>query len=301
MKITLRQLAVFDAVARLGSVSKAAEEVHLSQSATTLALQDLERSLDVSLFYRHQRKVTLNENGRRLQPQARSMLTLARDIEGDGDVAAGGVLHVASSPVIGNYLMSTVCTKFLSAHPKARIKLTVADDPIVIEQVEEMTIDMGFIEGVSFRPTLTVQPWIKDELVFVVSPCHWAADKCVEISELKSEGWHLTPRGTPTQQQLVQNHPALLKADSIRFESTSIEALKASVATGKGISCLSRCAVAQELKAGILKQVHARGFQIRREFKILSRKDIYHGGLHSAFVKHALALVGEHINSDVTP
>jgi DNA-binding transcriptional LysR family regulator len=240
-------------VARLGSVSKAAEEVHLSQSATTLALQDLERSLDVSLFYRHQRKVTLNENGRRLQPQARSMLTLAREIEGDGDVAAGGVLHVAASPVIGNYLMPIVCAEFLAAHPKARVKLTVADDPIVIEQVEEMSIDMGFIEGVSFRPTLTVQPWLKDELVFVVSPCHWAADKCVEISQLKSEGWYLTPSGTPTRQQLVQNHPTLLGADWIWFESTSIEAVKASVAAGKGIGCLDPGTQSRYFKAGARK------------------------------------------------
>ena len=287
MKITLRQLAVFDAVARLNSVSKAALEVHLSQSAATLAVQDLERNLESDLFHRQQRRVTLNENGRRLQPLARSMLTLAREIEGEADVTAGGVLHVAASPCIGNYLMPRLCADFLTTYPNARIKLTVAEDPEIIEQVEAMTVDLGFIEGVSFRHTLSVHPWIKDELVLVVAPGHWAAGRKVALSRLKGEAWYLQPIGAPTRHQFVQRHAAVPGSGSIRFESNSVEGIKATIAAGSGIGCLSRLSVAQELRSGLLKEVHARGFKSERELKIISRKDVYHGALHAAFLARA--------------
>lgn len=285
MKITLRQLAVFDAVARLSSVSKAAEEVHLSQSAATLALQDLEQNLNAALFYRHQRRLTLSENGRRLQPQARSLLRLAREIEADSDVEAGGVVTIAASPSIGNYLMPRICSDFLSLHPNARLKLTVAEDPEVIEQVEGMKIDIGFIEGVSFRHMLLVQPWRKDDLVIVVAPGHWAVGARVSLSQLQAEPWYLQPIGAPTRHQFVQAYPKLLGAGSIRFESDSVEAIKAAISSGKGIGCLSRVAVAAELKVGTLVNLRPRSFKVDRELKIISRKDVYHGALHAAFLK----------------
>lgn len=284
MKITLRQLAVFDAVARLNSVSKASEEVHLSQSAASLALQDLENNLGAVLFDRHQRRLTLNENGRRLQPQARTLLQLAREIEGDAALEAGGMLTIAASPAIGNYLMPQICSRFVAQHPNARVKLTVAEDPVIIEQVEGMKIDAGFIEGVSFRHMLSVKPWRKDDLVIVVSPDHWAVGSKIRLSQLQKEPWYLQPIGAPARHQFVQAYPSLLGSGSIRFESDSVEAIKAGIASGAGIGCLSRVAVAAELKSGVLKELRPRSFKVEREFKIITRKDVYHGALLEAFL-----------------
>lgn len=289
MKITLRQLTVFDAIARLNSVSKAAEEVHLSQSAATLALQDLERHLDAPLFHRQQRRLVLNESGRRLQPQARTLLRLAREIEGEAAVEAGGVLTVAASPCIGNYLMPRLCSDFISLHPKVRIKLTVAEDPEVIDQVESMKIDLGLIEGVSYRQMLSVQRWRKDDLVIVVGPDHWAVGKRVSLPQLRKEPWFLQPIGAPSRHQLVQAYPTLLGSGSIRFESDSVEAIKAGIAAGNGIGCLSRVAVAAELEAGSLMELRPRAFAVAREFKIISRKDVYHGALLGAFIEQLAA------------
>lgn len=285
MKITLRQLAVFDAVARLNSVSKAADEVHLSQSAASLALQDLEGNLGAALFDRRQRRLTLNENGRRLQPQARTLLRHAREIEGDAAVEAGGLLTIAASPSIGNYLMPRICSDFIARHPQSRIRLTVAEDPEIIEQVEGMKIDLGFIEGVSFRHMLSVQPWRKDDLAIVVAPGHWAVGTRIRLSQLQTEPWYLQPIGAPARHQFVQAYPSLLGSGSIRFESDSVEAIKAGIASGAGIGCLSRVAVAAELRLGILKELRPRSFKIEREFKIITRKDVYHGALLEAFLE----------------
>src|SRR5438067_13369729 len=101
MRISLRQVAVFDAVARTGSVSRGALEVALSQSAASMALKELEDALGVVLFHRHGRKLSLNENGRRLQPMARSLLTQAREIEriSPGEDLSG-VLRIAACDCI---------------------------------------------------------------------------------------------------------------------------------------------------------------------------------------------------------
>src|SRR5437868_6251316 len=105
MRFSLKQIAVFDAVARLGSVSRAAEEVALSQSAASMALKELEDSLGAQLFHRHGRKLILNENGRRLQPKAHSLMRLAGEIGTPESEDLDGTLRVAASTTVGNYVL----------------------------------------------------------------------------------------------------------------------------------------------------------------------------------------------------
>lgn len=284
MKITLKQLAVFDAVARLGSVSIAAKEVNLSQSAASLALQDLERALGVILFFRSNRQLRLNENGRRLQPRARSMLRLGGEIEGDElGATTSGVLSLAASPTIGNYLMPTICARFLEAHPSVQLKLTVADEPEIIERVDEVALDMGFIEGTSMRHMLRTEPWISDALVFVARPGHWASGESVPMAKLKHVSWFLQPIGASTRHHFTQHLLQRLGSANVGFESNSLEAIKRAVAASDGIACLSRHTVRDELSKGTLSELKIKGLKIERTFNIISRKDIYHGLLHAAF------------------
>jgi DNA-binding transcriptional LysR family regulator len=288
MKITLKQLAVFDAVARLSSVSGAAREVNLSQSSVSLALQDLERNLDVVLFHRHNRKLSLNENGRRLQPRARSMLQLGREIEVDELSATyPGVLRLAASPTIGNYLMPAICARFVEVHPNVQLKLTVADEPEIIDRVDEIALDIGFIEGTSMRHMLRIEPWISDELVLITRPSHWAAGKLVSMSRLKAENWFLQPIGSSTRHHFTEHLSRQLGSALVGFESNSVEAIKQAVAASGGIACLSRYAVADELATGKLAEIRVRGLRISRTFKIISRKDVYHGLLHAEFREFA--------------
>lgn len=288
MKITFRQLAVFDAVARHENVSMAAQEVHLSQSAASLALQDLERTLGVALFHRHKKRLALNENGRRLQPQVRNVLEIGREIEG-ADVGAGaiGVIRAAATPTIANYLLPPICERFLAANPNVRLKLDVIPEPVIIEQVENLAIDIGFIEGVSMRHTLTVEPWARDELVIVASPHHRAAGKRVSMKALSRERWYLQPIGATARHVFLQPYSELFGTESIVFETNSIEAIKAAVADGNGLSCLSRMSVKDELATHRLVQLKPSGFRLHRTFNIIYRKDLYHGTLHGHFLEQA--------------
>lgn len=290
MKVRLRQLAVFDAIARLGTVSAASKAVHLSQSAASLALQELEKSLGAQLFNRSRRKLVLNENGRRLQPRARSVLALVRELEDDLDVERlSGVIHVAASPTIGNYILPAICARFLEAHPEVRIDLTVANEPEIINQVDSLTFDIGFIEGVSMRHALRVEPWIYDSLSIIVGPRHWAAGRTITMSRLRKERWYLQSIGASTRHAFTNPYSWLLGSEAISFETNSVEAIKGAVASGLGIGCLSRFAVEDELACGRLREAHVRGFRISRSFNIIAHKHVYKGGAYDAFLRYARA------------
>src|SRR5579871_3738181 len=114
MHFSLRQIKVFDAVARLGSLSRAAEEVALSQSAASMALKELEDNLGTKLFHRHGRRLLLNENGRRLRPKAHSLLLLAAEITQPHSDELEGMLRIAASSSVGNYVLPECSAAFLT-------------------------------------------------------------------------------------------------------------------------------------------------------------------------------------------
>lgn len=107
MRLTLRQLQIFNAVAQTGTTTAAAELVALSQSATSAALKDLENALNVRLFDRVGKRLVLNEIGRSLQMDARALVERAQDLE-QSFTAAGPTtvkMQLAASTTIGNYLV----------------------------------------------------------------------------------------------------------------------------------------------------------------------------------------------------
>src|SRR3954470_18270097 len=115
MRITLRQLSIFKAVADAGTTAAAALQVALSQSATSAALNELESVLGARLFDRIGTRLVLNDTGRGLLPQARAVLDGAAGIERDfgiavdaRDAAAPSLLRVGASTTIGNYLLPTL-------------------------------------------------------------------------------------------------------------------------------------------------------------------------------------------------
>ena len=297
MKITLRQMAVFDAVARLGGVSQAAQEVALTQSAASMALRQLERSLGVTLFRRQHRKLTLNEHGRRLQPKIRSALLGASDVE----AAAGaeepqGTLQIGASLTIGNYVLPAVCADFMRDHPGVTVRLAILPSVQVIEQVESMIFDAGFVESPLLREKLTTLRWMEDELVIFCAAAHpLAAKKRVRLEEIAQEQWCMQP--TYTDNRGILTRTILNHVDYIRiaFEASSVEAVKQAVKAGIGIGCQSRLCIQDELKDGSLKELPVADLVLKRPFNIITHKDIQQSRTHAAFIERAMALAGRNM------
>ena len=165
LRLSLRELEVFVAVADEGTVTAAASAVALTQSAASQALAALEEGLGARLFDRIGRRLLLNAQGRRLLPPARALLSNAlalQDLLGDPEAVH---LRLGASTTIGNYLLPPLLALWRQRHPQARIDLLVANTADVVEAVASLQVDAGYIEGPSHHPDLVIEPWRQDRLV----------------------------------------------------------------------------------------------------------------------------------------
>ena len=289
LRITLRQMQIFRAVAETGSTSAAAVAISLSQSAASAAIGELERLLGLLLFDRVGKRMLLNDNGRSLLPRALALLDAAAGIEqwaADGS-AQIGALRIGASTTIGNYLLPMMLADFRRSLPKAavrnwNIQVAIANTEAIIERVANFDLDLGLIEGSCSHEELIVEPWIDDEMVIVAAaddPQWKKRRRRVSLADLQQACWLLREAGSGTREivsQLLMPHLHQLRT-GIEFGNS--EAIKRAVAGGLGISCLSHCVVADGIRAGELVELRTPLPRLLRRLHRISnrRKQMTHG------------------------
>ncbi len=275
MRISLRQLEIFRAVALTGSTSAAAASMPLSQSATSAALIEFERTLGAVLFDRVGKRLRLNEAGRALLPLALAVLDGARQIETAFATGAAGVAHLrlAASTTIGNYLLPALLARHRAAYPEAQITLTIGNTRDVVAAVREFAADLGFVEGPCHAGDVVVEPWLSDELVIVASPQHplaaAAARAPLTVAALAGASWLLREPGSGTREAVEQALAAHLPSLPAAMTLGSSEAIKNAAAAGLGVSCLSRYAIADQLAAGRLIELRTSLPPLRRQLALI--------------------------------
>lgn len=276
MKFTLRQMSVFVAVARQESVSRAAEALSLSQSATSTALGELERLYDTKLFDRVGKALRLNELGQSLLPQAVELIERADAIETVLEGRAGfGKLRIGATLTIGNYLATLIVADYLKRHPESSAQLQVHNTATIIDQVARYELDLGLIEGSCRNPDLVAEPWVEDELVVFCAPTHPLAGKgSATLTELADEHWIVREQGSGTREtldQALRQHDYELK---VRLELEHTEAIKRAVEFGLGIGCISRLALREAFRRCSLVAIETPELDLLRNFQFLwhSRK-----------------------------
>lgn len=268
MRFSLRQIAVFVAVAQHESVSRAAEELALSQSATSTALSELERQYDTQLFDRFGRTVRLNELGHALLPPAMELIERAAAIESLLEGRAGyGRLRIGATLTIGNYLATLIVADFLKRHPESTLSLTVHNTASIVDQVAKNELDLGLIEGICRHRDLHVEPWVADELTVFCAPAHvLAAKRTATRDELLDEAWIVREAGSGTRETLDQALREQNRSLNIRLELEHTEAIKRAVEFGLGIGCVSRLALREALRRGSLVAIATPQLNLRRQF-----------------------------------
>lgn len=277
MKYSLRQLEIFVAISRTESVTRAADELSLSQSATSTALGEFERQFDLQLFDRIGKSLRINETGRQLLPRAVELLDRAREIEALLQGHAGfGYMKIGATLTVGNYLATLLVARFLQEHPESRIQLQVHNTSTIVHQIVNHELDLGLIEGDSHHPDIEVQPWIADELVVFSAPDHPLARLGeLSIEQLLAEPWILREKGSGTREtfdRAMRNHHAKL---NIRLELEHTEAIKRAVESGLGIGCISRLALKDAFRRGSLVPLATPDLNLGRYFYFLWHKQKY--------------------------
>jgi len=277
MKYTLRQLEIFVVISRTESVSRAADALALSQSATSTALSELERQFDLQLFDRVGKTLRINETGLQLLPKAVELLDRASEIENLLRGHTGfGYMKIGATLTVGNYLATMLVAKFLQDHPESRIQLQVHNTSTIVQQVVNHELDLGLIEGDCSHPDIEVQRWVADELVVFAAPNHPLAQlKQISIAELLQEQWILREQGSGTRatfDRAFHNNNAGLH---IRLELEHTEAIKRAVESGLGIGCISRLALKDAFRRGSLVPLATPELNLGRYFYFLWHKQKY--------------------------
>ncbi len=290
MRITLKQLTTFDAIAKTNSVSKAANEISLSQSATSMALAELEQQLGAPLFHRQGKRLQLNDYGRWLQPKVHQLLQQAHEIEVSATTDyLQGHLKISASSTIGNYLVPAMIGEFAQHHPQVEIDLTVANTEQVVDDMLHLKADIGLIEGPCHSTQLHVTSWRQDELTVFCNPSHPLATKRKVLAKhMTDEQWILRESGSGTREIFTLACRGILDNLNVKLELGNSEAIKQAVKTGLGLGCLSTLALTSDTKHKELVILKTPELNLNRELSIVQTKSSYQSQLVTAF-KHYIS------------
>ncbi|HXG50715.1 MAG TPA: selenium metabolism-associated LysR family transcriptional regulator [candidate division Zixibacteria bacterium] len=272
--LDLHKLEVFYWVADLKSFSRAAEHLSLTQPTVSGHIQELERALGGSLFYRVRGEVVLTALGEVLLEHARGLLALKRQA-----VAAvenfqrtpKGELWVGGSNNPGEYVLPQKLGAFVNRYPDVKPILKIADSAGIVEAVLDGRVELGFVGFPVEDARLRVEKIWQDEMVLTVPRDHpWSRRKAVAVEEIFSERFISREQGSGTLgtiRNLLRRAAGGRGRDlKVIMELGSSEAVKEAVIAGSGISILSRVSIRRELDAGLLAEVPVRGLRFQRDF-----------------------------------
>ncbi len=274
---TLRQLQIFLAVARHQNISRAAQSLHMSQSAASEALLNLEHTYEVALFDRVSNKLALNAIGRTVRKEAEALLAHCQNFEETlKSHRSVGHIKVGASFTIGNHLATRYLAGYLSEYPDADVTLDIANTPEIVAKVLNYEVDIGMVEGEVLHRELELIPWRDDELVVFCAANHpLAQKKSLSTRDIREAQWILREPDSGARQTFDKAMTGLLPELNIYLEFKHNEAIKNAVESGLGIGCLSRIVLQRNFANGDLVPLELPRRNMGRTFYFALPRDRY--------------------------
>jgi DNA-binding transcriptional LysR family regulator len=262
--VELRQLATFLAVAEESSFTRAAERLHLVQSAVSAGVRSLERELGAVLFERTTHRVTLSDAGRALLPEARATLAAAAAAREAVEQVAGGLrgsvaLGIMQAPVMRAVSVPAVLAAFRVEHPGVAIEVRHAGGSIVMaELLREGRLDLAFLAlPARGAPGLTLTPLSREPVLLAVPPGHRLSGRAsVDLAGLSEETFAELPVGWGTRIVTDRAFAAAGVARTVTYEVNDTSTVVEFVRYGLAVALLPRSVVdgAPDVEAVQLRQ-----------------------------------------------
>ncbi len=277
MKFTLRQIEVFLATAVHKNISKAANELSMSQSAATCALKDFEERYNTQVFDRIGKRLVINEQGKKLLPEAEALLSKAKELESVLiDDTEQGAINIGATLTIGNYIAVPLVAKYKRTYPGITANLHIANTSRIVNEVLNFEMDIGLIEGEFSHKDLEIVKWFDDELIVFVAPEHeYAKEKELKDSDIVLAEWILREKGSGTRQTFDRAMQGLQNQLNIFMELEYTEAILQAVEQGEGVGCLSRICVEDAIRDGRLIELKLKKRSMKRSFYRVVHKKKY--------------------------
>ncbi|OCC00769.1 transcriptional regulator [Labrys sp. WJW] len=287
----ISDLKVFEAVARLGSMNRAAQELNTVQSNVTTRIRALEQDLGISLFQRHARGVSTTLAGQRVLPFVGRIARLLADarMAAQDEGVPGGALSLGSLETTAALRLSGLLSRFAKAHPAVRLVLTTGTTRRLLDEVIACRLEGAFIAGPVSHPELSWQVVFREELVLVTAPNHRSIDELAAVADLKTIVFQI---GCSYRQRLE----ALLAERGIvtarPLEFGSLEAIISCVSAGVGVTLLPRSVVAGARQEGRIAIHDLPPARSEVDTLFVRRVDGYVSSALSAFLDMAQASFG---------
>ncbi|GAB2600431.1 LysR family transcriptional regulator [Nitrincola alkalisediminis] len=248
--MNLKHLRYFVTVAELGSFTAAAEQLHLAQPAVSMAIQKLERSLSVQLFHRHERQISLTDEGNELLILAKRILMSADEATLAMKELSGlqrGEVRIGIPGMLGSYYFPPILMAFRHQHPALQLSVIEAGTRKLQQMLINGEIDIGVIVEDTPSIELDTLPFLREQMMVVMASDHPLATKAsIDIDDLSEEELVLFKEGYFHREvidKLLLQHGI---KPHIGFETNLIPLIKQIVKQGFGISTLLEMVIKDE-------------------------------------------------------
>lgn len=274
--IDSRQMLAFATLARCGSFTQTAKELHLTQSAISHTIKALEQDVGVPLFDRVGKRVFLTQAGEQLRPAAERILRDMHDARTAMEEIGAwgrGRLRVGASVTTCQHLLPTVLREFRQSFPECALRLEPGDGPRMVELLRNNQVDLALMLEPAREETLEFRKLFSDELRILVSPMHaWARAGRVSPEQLATETLIVYNKGSFSDGLLTSHLRAVGVELGNTMELGSMEAIKELAKVGVGAGVLAPWIARRELEEESLVSLPLPGGRLKRTWGVAHLK-----------------------------
>lgn len=287
MDLELRHLQLVRAVAHTGTLTRAGVALHLTQSALSHQLRDIESRLGTALFLRVGKRLALTPAGDRLLASAHDVLAAMEQTEDAIRQLAGdsvGVLRITTECYTCYRWLPPLLKQYRRTHPRVDVRIDVTATSAPIAALLEGRLDLAIVSDRVRDRRVVTRPLFDDEMVVVLAPGHpLAAKRFIEAGDFATEtllSYAPKEESTVYQRLLLPGGHAPAKLLQVQLTEAIIEMAKA----GLGLGVLARWAVEPEIRSGALRAVPLTRHGFRRTWSAATLKDLARVGYVRAFI-----------------
>jgi len=273
--MTVRHLKIFLSVYRENSITLAAQKLHVSQPAVSLAIKELEEYYGVKLFERYARRLSITPAGEKLYHFANHII--AGLDEAEATLKAwdeAGTIRLGSSITVGAQLMPQLVKEYQRIYPQIKLHITTGSSDQIEQKILDNEIDLGVIEGIVHSDMIVAENFLEDELGVFCGITHpLSAKSTITLLELSQQALLLREENSGTREYIE----SFFEMEGINivpmWESTGTQTLVNAAALGLGVTILPVVLINEFNNRDKLKRLQLSGIELKRKFKIIYHKN----------------------------
>ncbi len=271
---TLRQLKVFEAVARHRSFSRAAEELHLTQPAVSTQVRKLEDHAGLPLFEQLGKKIHLTPAGAQMLQSSREIIQKFQEAEeamAQYKGVSGGKLNVSVISA-GDYFFPRLLVEFAQRHPGVTLNFGVCNRQELLAQMDANQTDLAVMVRPPTDGDTVAEPFAPHPYVVVAAPGHpLVGKKRIPVTRIAREPFIVREKGSDTWNSMEEGFGERIGELNIAMEIKSTETIKQAVMAGMGVSFLSAHTISRELRSGAIAVLDVAGFPLMLNWYVVHR------------------------------